>query len=86
VEIQLRKLERLLGDRKIRVEVSPEAKKFLAEEGYDPAFGARPLKRTIQSFIQNPLALALLEGKYGEGDRIRVVPDGNGKLAFEKGT
>ncbi|HET9453270.1 MAG TPA: ATP-dependent chaperone ClpB [Gemmatimonadaceae bacterium] len=86
VEIQLRKLERLLGDRKIRVEVSPEAKKFLAEEGYDPAFGARPLKRTIQSFIQNPLALALLEGKYGEGDRIRVVPDGNGKLTFEKAT
>ena len=86
VEIQLRKLERLLGDRKIRVEVSPEAKKFLAEEGYDPAFGARPLKRTIQSFIQNPLALALLEGKYSEGDRIRVVPDGNGKLTFEKAT
>jgi ATP-dependent Clp protease ATP-binding subunit ClpB len=84
VEIQLRHLERLLGDRKIRIELTPEAKKFLAEEGYDPAFGARPLKRTIQSFIQNPLALAILEGKFSEGDRIVVRPDGAGRLAFEK--
>jgi ATP-dependent Clp protease ATP-binding subunit ClpB len=84
VDIQLRHLERLLADRKIRIEVTPEAKKFLAEEGYDPAFGARPLKRTIQSFIQNPLALAVLEGKFLDGDKIVVRPDGAGKLVFEK--
>ena len=68
----------------ITIEVSPEAERLVAEEGYDPAFGARPLKRTIQSMIQNPLAMGVLEGRFGEGDHIIVRPDGKGALMFEK--
>jgi ATP-dependent Clp protease ATP-binding subunit ClpB len=84
VELQLRKLDRLLADKKITIEVTPEAKVLIAEEGYDPAFGARPLKRTIQRMIQNPLAMAVLEGRFSEGDHVVVRPDGKGALALEK--
>jgi len=84
VDIQLRKLEKLLADKKITVEVAPEAKVLIAEEGYDPAFGARPLKRTIQRMIQNPLAMAVLEGRFADGDHIVVRPDGKGGLMLEK--
>ncbi|HZR19072.1 MAG TPA: ATP-dependent chaperone ClpB, partial [Verrucomicrobiae bacterium] len=62
VDLQLARLRRMLAERKITLDVTPEAKKVLAEDGYDPAFGARPLKRSIQRLIQNPLALAVLEG------------------------
>ena len=72
VDLQLDKLDQLLADRKLTIEITPEAKRFLAEEGYDPAFGARPLKRAIQRLLQNPLAMAVLEGRFREGDRIRV--------------
>jgi ATP-dependent Clp protease ATP-binding subunit ClpB len=82
VDLQLARLEKLLADRKISLDVTPEAKRLLAEEGYDPAFGARPLKRSIQRLIQNPLALAVLEGKFGDGDVIVVRPDGKGALEF----
>ena len=54
VDLQLARLEKLLADRKLTLEVTPEAKRLLAEEGYDPAFGARPLKRAIQRLVQNP--------------------------------
>jgi ATP-dependent Clp protease ATP-binding subunit ClpB len=64
------------------IEITPEAKQLLAEEGYDPAFGARPLKRSIQRLIQNPLALAILEGRFVDGDVIVVRPDGKGGLEF----
>ncbi|HEU4995310.1 MAG TPA: ATP-dependent chaperone ClpB [Gemmatimonadaceae bacterium] len=84
VDLQLKKLEKLLADKKITIEVTPEARQIIAEEGYDPAFGARPLKRTIQRMIQNPLALAVLEGRFGEGDRILLRPDGKGALVMEK--
>jgi ATP-dependent Clp protease ATP-binding subunit ClpB len=84
VDIQLKHLDRLLADRKITIEVTPEAERMIAEEGYDPAFGARPLKRAIQSMIQNPLAMAVLEGRFVEGDHIVVRPNGQGALAFEK--
>ena len=84
VDLQLKKLEKLLRDRKITVEVAPEAKELIAEEGYDPAFGARPLKRTIQRMIQNPLAMAVLEGRFADGDHIVIRPDGKGQLQFEK--
>ncbi|MEO7456506.1 MAG: hypothetical protein ABIY52_09615, partial [Gemmatimonadaceae bacterium] len=57
----------------------------LSEEGYDPAFGARPLKRAIQRMIQNPLAMKLLEGEFQEGDRILVKLGENGQMVFEKG-
>ncbi|MDB4907592.1 MAG: ATP-dependent chaperone ClpB [Gemmatimonadetes bacterium] len=86
VGLQLTRLEQLLADRKLTLELTPEARKSLAEEGYDAAFGARPLKRAIQRMIQNPLALQVLEGKFTEGDRILVKPDGKGRLSFEKAT
>ncbi len=84
VELQLRRLEALLADRKITLEVTPDAKRVLAEEGYDPVYGARPLKRAIQRLIQNPLALALLEGRFMEGDKVVVVRGPNGTLEFER--
>jgi ATP-dependent Clp protease ATP-binding subunit ClpB len=80
VDLQLRRLDKLLADRKITLEVTPDAKRVLAEEGYDPAFGARPLKRSIQRLIQNPLAMAVLEGRFGEGDHVIVRPNGKGGL------
>jgi ATP-dependent Clp protease ATP-binding subunit ClpB len=84
VDLQLQRLEKLLADRKITIELTPEAKRLIAEEGYDPAFGARPLKRAIQRLLQNPLALAVLEGRFLEGDHILVTVNGQGALEFEK--
>ncbi len=85
VELQLARMRKLLADRKITLELTPQAKELLATEGYDPAFGARPLKRAIQRLIQNPLALGVLEGKFGEGDHL--VADASGEaLVFSKGT
>jgi ATP-dependent Clp protease ATP-binding subunit ClpB len=66
------------------IELTPEARRVVAEEGYDPAFGARPLKRAIQRLIQNPLALAVLEGRFGEGDRVIVGVGPTDELTFEK--
>jgi ATP-dependent Clp protease ATP-binding subunit ClpB len=84
IDLQLRRLEQLLGERKMTIELTPEARRAIAEEGYDPAFGARPLKRAIQRLIQNPLALAVLEGRFGEGDHVVVSVGANGELTFEK--
>ncbi|MFN2399536.1 MAG: ATP-dependent chaperone ClpB [Gemmatimonadaceae bacterium] len=84
VDLQLVRLERLLADRKLTIDVTPEAKHVLASEGYDPVFGARPLKRAIQRQIQNPLAIAVLEGRFSDGDRILVTTNGKGSLEFEK--
>jgi ATP-dependent Clp protease ATP-binding subunit ClpB len=84
VDLQLKRLEHLLAERKITLDVTPDAKRVLAEEGYDPAFGARPLKRAIQKLIQNPLALAVLEGQFGEGDRVVVDVGANEQLQFHK--
>jgi ATP-dependent Clp protease ATP-binding subunit ClpB len=83
VDIQLKDLRRRLAERKIHLEVTPEAKAQLAERGYDPVFGARPLKRTIQRMIENPLAVDVLAGRFGEGDTVVVEPDGE-TLAFRK--
>lgn len=77
VDIQLSRLERLLADRKLRLEVTDKAKELLAENGYDPVYGARPLKRTIQRLIQDPLALKLLEGEFREGDKVKIDSDGD---------
>jgi ATP-dependent Clp protease ATP-binding subunit ClpB len=84
VDLQLERFRKMLADRKLGLEVTPEAKHILAAEGYDPAFGARPLKRAIQRLIQNPLAIMLLEGRFQDGDTIVVKPGEDGKLAFEK--
>jgi ATP-dependent Clp protease ATP-binding subunit ClpB len=83
VEIQLKDLEKRLAERKLSIEVTPEARAVLAERGYDPVFGARPLKRTIQRMIENPLAVEVLAGRFGEGDTIVVEPDGE-TLSFRK--
>jgi len=85
VDLQLKRVERLVAERKLLLEVTPAAQQLLVAEGYDPVYGARPLKRAIQRLLQNPLALAVLEGKYTEGDRIRVdrSKDG-GHLTFER--
>ncbi len=72
VDIQLQNLVERLTDRKITLELTDAAKKFLAKEGYDPAYGARPLRRVIQREILDPLSLEILDGKFQEGDRIRV--------------
>ncbi len=83
VGLQLKRMDKLLADRKLTLELSPEARALIAKEGYDPAFGARPLKRAIQRMLQNPLALAVLDGRFSDGDRIRATVDGSA-LAFEK--
>ncbi len=77
VEIQLRKLEEMLTARGIHLEVTPEAAELLARQGYDPVYGARPLKRVIQRELQNVIALELLEGRFSEGDTVRVERDGD---------
>jgi ATP-dependent Clp protease ATP-binding subunit ClpB len=83
VDLQLRGLERLLAERKLTLQVTDAAKELIAEEGYDPAYGARPLKRAIQRLVQNPLAIRVLEGEFGEGDTVVVDRDPAGAhLAF----
>jgi ATP-dependent Clp protease ATP-binding subunit ClpB len=72
VDIQLAHLRKRLGDRRIGLEVTDAAKALLTERGYDPTFGARPLKRVIQRELGDRLALALLQGDYGEGDTVTV--------------
>jgi ATP-dependent Clp protease ATP-binding subunit ClpB len=84
VDLQLERLRRLLGDRKMALEVTPAAKRALASEGYDPAFGARPLKRAIQRLIQDPLAMQVLEGRFADGDHIVVDAGPDGQLRFER--
>ena len=76
VDIQLDKLKNRLEDRKITLEVTGKARNFLGKEGYDPAFGARPLKRTLQNLLQNPLARKILHGDIREGQKVTVDYDG----------
>ena len=83
VEIQLRRLERLLTQRELTLSLTPEAKKVIADMGYDPVFGARPLKRVIQKQLQNELAKYLLSGDFVPGDYIEVDAE-DGNLVFGK--
>jgi ATP-dependent Clp protease ATP-binding subunit ClpB len=83
VELQLRRVEARLAERGLRLELSEAAKELLAEAGWDPTYGARPLKRAIQRLLENPLALRLLEGEFAEGDVVRVDAK-DGGLAFDK--
>jgi ATP-dependent Clp protease ATP-binding subunit ClpB len=84
VDILLGGLTRRLEGRKIRLDLTDKARSFLVDEGYDPVFGARPLKRTIQRKLLDPLALEILHGAFADGDTIRVEAAGN-DLAFAKG-
>ena len=84
VELQFEQVaERAAGQRDITLELSPEAARWLAAEGYDPAYGARPLRRLLQQSVVDPLALALLEGEFASGDKIRVTAE-DGAPAFVK--
>ncbi len=83
VELQLERLRLRLAGRGIELELTDAAKEALAEAGWDPTYGARPLKRALQRMVENPLAMRLLEGDFAEGDRIRADAQ-NGELVFEK--
>jgi ATP-dependent Clp protease ATP-binding subunit ClpB len=83
IDIQLRALTKRLEDRKIHVDLTDRAKQQLVSEGYDPTYGARPLKRTLQRRLLDPLALEILQGRFGEGDRI-VADAGPDGLVFKK--
>jgi ATP-dependent Clp protease ATP-binding subunit ClpB len=83
VDIQLAGLQKRLAERKIELRVTDAAKELIAERGWDPVYGARPLKRTIQRLLQDRLALLVLEGRFQEGDRVLVDVE-NGELEFTK--
>ncbi|MBW2349726.1 MAG: ATP-dependent chaperone ClpB [Deltaproteobacteria bacterium] len=84
VEIQLRYLENRLQEHNYEMDLTKKAKNWIADVGYDPIYGARPLKRAIQRYIENPLALKILEGTFKEGDKIFVDIDENGHVSFGK--
>jgi len=83
VELQLARLRRRLAERGLELELTDEAKELVAEAGWDPTYGARPLKRALQRLVENPLALRLLEGEFEEGDTV-LVDARTGELVFEK--
>jgi ATP-dependent Clp protease ATP-binding subunit ClpB len=80
VDIQFARLAKLLEDRKITLELRPEARAWLADKGYDPAYGARPLKRVIQKSVQDPLAELILAGEIHDGEKVVIGADQNGLL------
>jgi hypothetical protein len=83
VEKETAILAKRLAERKITIELTANAKALIAKEGFDPAYGARPLKRTIQRLVENPLARALLKGEFSPGDTIRIDADPvSGTLLF----
>ena len=75
VEMQLARLNERLAERGITLELTDGARELITEAGWDPAYGARPLKRAIQRLLENPLALRLLEGEFGEGDVVRAYAE-----------
>jgi ATP-dependent Clp protease ATP-binding subunit ClpB len=85
VDLQVNRLRKRMSEKNLSIELTDRAKGYVAEEGYDPAYGARPLRRTIEKEIQNPLALKLLEGEFVEGDTVKVDLDSKtGNLVFTK--
>ena len=85
VEIQLERVQKLVAERRLELEFTPEAKQLLADKGYDPHYGARPLKRVIQRMVQDPLAVKILEGEFPEGTKVRVDARVSGEaLEFRK--
>ena len=82
VDIQLKRLQQLLAEKKLTLEVSKETKKFLADKGWDPTYGARPLRRAIQKYIQDPLAGELLAGRFQEGSQVKTSLKGE-QIVFQ---
>src|ERR671920_560905 len=83
VDIQIARLQRLLDERKITLQLDPEARGWLAEKGYDPAYGARPLKRVIQKYVQDPLAELILSGQVRDGETVPVTLGRQGLMIGE---
>ncbi|HEY4961842.1 MAG TPA: AAA family ATPase, partial [Terriglobales bacterium] len=84
VDLRLEDLRKLLADRKITLQLTPKAKELIFTEGYDPNYGARPLKRAIQKLVQDPLAMKILDGEVLRGDRVKVDADPKAKkLTFK---
>ena len=81
VGVQLKRLEKLLADRRITVSLDDAAMHWVAEKGYDPVYGARPLKRALQKEVQDPLARLILEGRVKDGDSVAISVEGEG-LSF----
>ena len=77
-------MEKRLKDHKLTIELTTKAKKYIAGVGYSPVYGARPLKRSLQKLILDPLALEILAGKYAEGDHIKVDLSPDGVITFKK--
>lgn len=84
LDIQIRELQKRLQTKKISIKISDAAKEKISVKGYDPVYGARPLRRVLQQDIQNPLAMSILEGRYSEGDTILVDLDNNQEYTFRK--
>jgi ATP-dependent Clp protease ATP-binding subunit ClpA len=85
IDLLLRRVEKLLADRNLKLEVTPAAKEVIMSDGYDSAYGARPMRRAIQRLVQDPLALRLLEGDFLPGETVVVDKDGDGsRLSFTK--
>jgi len=84
VDIQLDRFARRLATKELSLEVTDGAKEFLANVGYDPTYGARPLKRAVQQYLENPLAQELLAGAFLPGDTVYVTTGEAGELAFER--
>ncbi|MDP2316232.1 MAG: ATP-dependent chaperone ClpB [Pseudomonadota bacterium] len=83
LEVQLRRVKKLLADRQLALELTPAAKHAIAEAGFDPLFGARPLKRSIQQYLLNPMSKTIVAGGYGPGDTIKIDVEGQ-DLTFER--
>ena len=84
IDIQARHLLKRLEDRKIHVELTAAARDLLVREGYDPVYGARPLRRVLQRRIESPLSKRILAGEFGEGDVVQIEPEGEG-FGFRRG-
>lgn len=84
VDIQFARLRSLIKDRNIDIDLTQDAKEFLASKGYEPIYGARPLKRIIRQLVENPLSKLLLEGRFIDGDKIQISLNNNEELAFTK--
>ena len=85
IDLELAKVMRLLAERKVRIELTPAARERLVRDGYDPAYGARPLRRTVQRLVQDPLAMRILDGSVLPGDLVRVDIDPNSdSMRFEQ--
>jgi ATP-dependent Clp protease ATP-binding subunit ClpC len=86
VDLLVKDLQERLAERKLNIELTEEAKSWLAKEGYDPVYGARPLRRAIERYVENPLSTKLLKGEFGEGDTVRVdLVDGSLTFTLKAG-